>query len=147
MASSHYLNQCWNCANSTLGRKFQWNLHRNLYIFIQENSLKIRLENDGHFVSASMCWYQKHIVWVNTFRLQAIYRMLCLNSLSPRAAYKRRPIRPSLVLIMACRLSSAKALSEPLRDCCRAVPQEQTLKRFKSKYDNFHSIKYIWKCL
>ena len=28
---------CWNILNGALGNKLQWNLHRNLYIFIQEN--------------------------------------------------------------------------------------------------------------
>ena len=36
-APSHYLNQCWKIVNWTLGNKLQWNLNRNLYIFIQEN--------------------------------------------------------------------------------------------------------------
>ena len=35
---SHYLNQCWNIVNWTPGNKLQWNLNRNLYIFIQENT-------------------------------------------------------------------------------------------------------------
>ena len=29
-APSHYLNQCWNIVNWTLGNKFRWNLYRNL---------------------------------------------------------------------------------------------------------------------
>ena len=37
---SHYLNQCWNIVNLTLGNKFQWNLNRNWYIFIQENAFE-----------------------------------------------------------------------------------------------------------
>ena len=39
-APSHYLNQCWNIVNWTPGNKLQWNLNRNLYIFIQENALE-----------------------------------------------------------------------------------------------------------
>ena len=38
---SHYLNQCWNIVNWTLGNTFQWNFYRNQYIFIQEMHLKI----------------------------------------------------------------------------------------------------------
>ena len=34
------LNQCWNIVNWTLGNKFQWNLNRNLNIFIQENAFE-----------------------------------------------------------------------------------------------------------
>ena len=37
---SHYLNQCWNIVNWTLGIKFQWNLNQNQYIFIQENAFE-----------------------------------------------------------------------------------------------------------
>ena len=37
-APSHYLNQCWNIVNWTLKNKFQWNLNRNSYNFIQENA-------------------------------------------------------------------------------------------------------------
>ena len=40
-APSPYLNQCWNIANWTLGNKLQWNLNQNIYIFIQENRLKM----------------------------------------------------------------------------------------------------------
>ena len=39
-APSHYLNQCWNIVNLTLGNKLQWNTNRNLYIFIQENAFE-----------------------------------------------------------------------------------------------------------
>ena len=37
---SHYLNQCWNTVNWTLGNKQQWNLHQNSYLFIQENAFE-----------------------------------------------------------------------------------------------------------
>ena len=40
MAPSHYLNQCWNIVNWTLGNKLQWNLNRNLNIFIEENAFE-----------------------------------------------------------------------------------------------------------
>ena len=39
-STSHYLNQCWNSVNWTLGSKLQWNLNRNLHIFIQENTFE-----------------------------------------------------------------------------------------------------------
>ena len=39
-APSDYLNQCWNIVNWTLSNKFQWNLNRNSYIFIQENAFE-----------------------------------------------------------------------------------------------------------
>ena len=37
LAPSRYLNQCWNIVCWTPGNKLQWNLNRNLYIFIKEN--------------------------------------------------------------------------------------------------------------
>ena len=40
MAPSHYLNQCCNVINGTLGNKLQWNLYQNSYIFIQENAFE-----------------------------------------------------------------------------------------------------------
>ena len=38
--SGHYLNQCWNIVNWTLGNKLQWDLYQNLNIFIQENAFE-----------------------------------------------------------------------------------------------------------
>ena len=40
LVPSHCQNQCWNIVNWTLRNKLQWNLNRNSYIFIQENSFK-----------------------------------------------------------------------------------------------------------
>ena len=37
---SHYLNQCWNIVNWTIGNKLQWNFNRNENIFIQENAFE-----------------------------------------------------------------------------------------------------------
>ena len=37
-APSHYLNQCWNIVNWTLGNKLQWHFILNSYIFIQQNA-------------------------------------------------------------------------------------------------------------
>ena len=39
-APSHYLNQCWNIVNWTLGNKLQWNFNRNSNIFIQQNAFE-----------------------------------------------------------------------------------------------------------
>ena len=36
-APSHYLNQCWNIVNWTLGNKLQWHFNLNSNIFIHEN--------------------------------------------------------------------------------------------------------------
>ena len=51
---SHYLNQCWNIVNLTLGNKLQWNLNRNSFIFIQENAF----ENNVWKMSAILSWPQ-----------------------------------------------------------------------------------------
>ena len=45
--ASHYLNQCWVTANWTLRNKLQWNLNRNLRIYIQENALEYRWVSNG----------------------------------------------------------------------------------------------------
>ena len=37
---SHFLNQCWNIVNWTLGNKLQWNFNRNSSIFIQEKAVE-----------------------------------------------------------------------------------------------------------
>ena len=37
---SHYLNQCWDIVNCTLGNKFQWNFNKNTTIFIEENNFE-----------------------------------------------------------------------------------------------------------
>ena len=39
-APSHYLNQCWNIVNWTLGNKLRENFNRNSNIFIQENAFE-----------------------------------------------------------------------------------------------------------
>ena len=63
-APSHYLNQCWNIVNWTVGNNLQWNLYRKLYIFIKKKCFwKYRQEVRGHFVSASMCFKLNHIEW------------------------------------------------------------------------------------
>ena len=36
----HYLTQCWNFVNWTLGNKLQWNFNRNSNFFIQENAFE-----------------------------------------------------------------------------------------------------------
>ena len=37
---SHYLNQCWNIVNWSLGNKLQWNFNRNSNIFSQEKAFE-----------------------------------------------------------------------------------------------------------
>ena len=53
-APSHYLNQCWNIVNWTIGNKLQWNINQNSNIFIQENAF----ENDVWKMAAIFAWPQ-----------------------------------------------------------------------------------------
>ena len=54
-ALSHYLNQCWNIVNWTIGNKLQWNLNPNLYIFIQENAFEIVIRKLVAILSQPHC--------------------------------------------------------------------------------------------
>ena len=58
MAPSHYLNQCWNIVNWTLGNKLQWNLNQNPNIFIQENAFE-----NGVCEMASICLGLNELYW------------------------------------------------------------------------------------
>ena len=51
-----------------------------------------------------------------------------------------------LVQVMDCHLLSMKPLAEPVKAHSQLDPQELTTIKFKSKYKNHPSIKYIWKC-
>ena len=53
----HYLNQSWNIVNSNLRNKLQWNLWRNSFIFILENTF----ENVVREMASIWSWPQ----WVN----------------------------------------------------------------------------------
>ena len=44
LATSHYLNQCWNIVSCTLRNKLQWNLNWNSYVFIKKMHLKLLSE-------------------------------------------------------------------------------------------------------
>ena len=57
-APSHYLNQWWNIVNWTIGNKFHGNLNKKKLIHFHSRKCvwKCRLENCGHFVSASICY-------------------------------------------------------------------------------------------
>ena len=55
MAPIHYLNQCWNCVNWTLGNKLKCSLNRNLYILIQGNVLEYDARELVTILSRSQC--------------------------------------------------------------------------------------------
>ena len=62
----------------------------------------------------------------------------CVNSLRPGHAYMRQWNMPSLVQIMACRLLSAKPLSEPMMVYRKLEPQEQNSVKIWSEFKHFH---------
>ena len=51
----HYLNQCWNIVNWTLGNKLQWNLNWNWYIFIQDNAFENVICEMASILSRPQC--------------------------------------------------------------------------------------------
>ena len=68
-APSHYLNHCRNIVNWTPENKLEWNLNRNLYIFIQENAFQIIVTKLTAILSRPQCVYsnlkkKKDWTWV-----------------------------------------------------------------------------------
>ena len=61
MAPSHYLNQCWNIVNWSIGNKLKQNLYRKLYMITQENAF----EN----VVCKMAAILSRLQHVNSFRI------------------------------------------------------------------------------
>ena len=68
-APSHYLNQCWDIINWTLGNKHQWNLNQNSCIFIQEDAFE-------------------NVIWK---MVDILYRPQCVN---PQVASCFNSLRP-----------------------------------------------------
>ena len=83
-APSHYLNQCWNIVNWTIGNKLLWNLNWNLYIITEENPF----ENFIWKMAAILC------------------RPQCVNSLRPSDAVWRQWSWTTLAQVMACCLTA-----------------------------------------
>ena len=61
-APSHYLNQCWNIFNWTIGNKLQWNSNRNSNIFIQENAFENVVSEMAAILSRPQCDIPKDMV-------------------------------------------------------------------------------------
>ena len=68
---SHYLNQCWNIVNWTLGNKPQWNFNQNSNILIEENTFEnvvcemLFISSQSQCVNkrdtrSTTCWYFYH---------------------------------------------------------------------------------------
>ena len=52
---SHCLNQCWNIVNWTLRNKLKWNINKNSYIFIQENTFENVVRKMAALLSRPQC--------------------------------------------------------------------------------------------
>ena len=74
MAPSHYQNQCRNIINWTFGNTLQWNLNRNLYIFIQENVFENLVWNMSAISSRPQCVNPYRALWCPDSRRQRAYR-------------------------------------------------------------------------
>ena len=73
-----------------------------------------------------------------------LFRPEWVNSLRPNDAYMRQKTRPSLVEIMACRLSGAKPLSQPMMTYYQLDPAEHISIKYHLKSISFHSREGIW---
>ena len=62
-APSHYLNQCWNIVNWTLGNKLKWSLNQNLYIFLQENAFENAVRKTAAILSRPQCVNVDQEMW------------------------------------------------------------------------------------
>ena len=72
-APSHYLNQCWNIVNWTLGNKLQWNLNRNLNIFIKENAFENVVWKMAAILSRPQCANIYHFYTSDIFYTDVYY--------------------------------------------------------------------------
>ena len=55
VGANHYLNQCWNIVNWTLGNKFQWKLNEDISISFQENTFENVVCKMAAILSWSRC--------------------------------------------------------------------------------------------
>ena len=78
MVPSHHLNQCRNIVNWTLGNKLQWNINRNLYIFIKENAFEIVVWKMVAILSRPQCVNEKP----HWFRLWLVLHQATSHNLS-----------------------------------------------------------------
>ena len=74
------------------------------------------------------------------------FDFILINSLRLSHAYMCHEPRPSLVLIMACRLFGDKPLCEPMLYYCQLNHWEQTSVKMEVNYSHFHSRKSISIC-
>ena len=57
LSEINYLNQCWSIVNWILGKKTTMKSESELLQFLPENAFENVFGNGGHFVSASMCYF------------------------------------------------------------------------------------------
>ena len=122
-APTHYLNQCWNIVNWTLGNKLQWNSNRNSNIFIKKMHLKMSSGKSRPFCLglnvlmmllawlllsffSSLCCAQVDENWINANVAQHILRNEAIKNSN---SYSYEPWKPSaahswLLLILLLRL-------------------------------------------
>ena len=81
-------------------------------------------------------YYQQ---WMYSFTHLPIVPHICVSELGQWTGL-------ALVQIMACRLFGAKPLFESVLANCQFDSWEQISVKFKSKFCNFHSRKWTWKC-
>ena len=74
----HYLNQCWNIVNWSLGKKLRWNFYQNTKLFIHENTFE-NIVCEMAAILFRRRWVNKQArnitLKVNIFRIQ----FLCLH--------------------------------------------------------------------
>ena len=94
-APSHYLNQCWNIVNWTLGNKLQWNFNWNLNIFVQENAFENVVCEMGSILSRpqlKFLWYSQHKFQIRNRSIQGSYSQFFLFSTFGPFTWFNRPL-------------------------------------------------------
>ena len=79
LVPSHYLNQCWNIDNWTIGNKLQWNLNRNSYILIKQNAFKDVIRKMVTILSQPQCVKGGiyHIIMVHNIHWYSLTHVRC----------------------------------------------------------------------
>ena len=85
-------------------------------------------------------------IWWSLLGLVYWYHVIIVNSSPPCATFMCWWTGPALFQVMACCLSGAKPLPESMLPYCQLDHWEQTSVKFKLKWKNFHSSKFVWKC-
>ena len=121
LASSHYLNHCWNIVNWTLRNKLQWNFYQNSYIFIEENAFKnvckmASISSLPECVNTLRPRQDRRNFADNIFTCIFFNENCCILIKFSLKYVRKGPIdnNPALVQIMAWCRSGDKPLSEPM---------------------------------